>query len=85
MTMTARAMKLTGLKAGLTENETENLLSGFEDAGEAAGYAKQGIASCLKTGIITGRDVNTVAPKDNITRAEVAVIVRRLLQTSGLI
>lgn len=85
MTMTARAMKLTGLKAELTESEADKLLSGFEDAGYAADYAKHSMASCLKTGIITGRDSHTVAPKSNITRAEVAVIVKRLLQESGLI
>jgi hypothetical protein len=85
MAITARAMKLTGLKAELTENEADKLLAGFEDAGYAAGYAKLSIASCLKTGIITGRDGHTVVPKSNITRAEVAVIVKRLLQASGLI
>jgi hypothetical protein len=43
------------------------------------------MAACLKTGIMTGRDNDTAAPKSNITRAEVAVIVKRLLQASGLI
>ncbi|SDD83717.1 Polygalacturonase [Paenibacillus sp. UNCCL117] len=85
MTMTARAMKLTGLKAELTQEEADKLLAGFEDAGYAADYAKPGIASVLNTGIITGRDGHIMAPKSNITRAEVAVIVSRLLQKSGLI
>jgi len=85
MTMTARAMKITGLKVEFKENEAEKLLSGFEDAGYSADYAKNSIASCIKTGIITGEDGNLVAPQNNITRAEVAVIVRRLLQKSGLI
>ncbi len=85
MVMTARAMKLTGLKAELTANEAEQLLAGFTDAGEAADYAKLSMAACLKTGIMTGRDNDTAAPKSNITRAEVAVIVKRLLQASGLI
>lgn len=85
MTMTARAMKLTGLEVDLNQNEIEKLLSGFEDAGYSADYAKHSIASCIKTGVITGRDGSLVAPKSNITRAEVAVIVRRLLQASGLI
>ncbi|WP_157276577.1 S-layer homology domain-containing protein [Paenibacillus sp. Soil766] len=85
MTMTARAMKITGLQAEFKENEAENLLSGFADAGYSADYAKSSIVSCIKTGIITGRDGNLVAPKNNITRAEVAVFVRRLLQKSGLI
>ncbi|GGG14076.1 hypothetical protein GCM10010912_68130 [Paenibacillus albidus] len=85
MTMTARAMKLTGLKVELTENEAEQLLSRFEDAGIASDYTKHSIASCLKAGIITGRDGNVVVPKNNITHTEAAVIVKRLLQQSGLI
>ncbi|MDR6550927.1 S-layer homology domain-containing protein [Paenibacillus qinlingensis] len=85
MTMAARAMKLTGLKAELQASEAEALLAGFEDAGSTADYAKSSIASCIKSGIITGRDSHLLAPKSNITRAEVAVIVRRLLQQSRLI
>ncbi|MBD2844802.1 S-layer homology domain-containing protein [Paenibacillus sp. IB182496] len=85
MTMTARAMKVTGLKVALAEHEAEQLLSMFADAGEASGYAAQSIASSVKAGIIQGRDVHVLAPKDNMTRAEVAVIVTRLLQQSNLI
>ncbi len=85
MVMTARAMKLTGLKAELTADEADQLLAGFTDAGEAADYAKTGMAASIKAGIMTGRDNDTAAPKSNITRAEVAVIVKRLLQASGLI
>ncbi|GBG06889.1 hypothetical protein PAT3040_01430 [Paenibacillus agaridevorans] len=85
MTMTARAMKLTGLNVELAENEAEQLLSMFEDVGDASDYAAQSIASCLKAGIINGRDVHVLAPKNNMTRAEVAVIVTRLLQQSDLI
>lgn len=85
MVMTARAMKLTGLKAELTADMADQLLAGFTDAGEAADYAKLSMVASIKTGIITGRDSDTAAPKSNITRAEVAVIVKRLLQASGLI
>jgi polygalacturonase len=85
MVMTARAMKLTGLKAELTADMADQLLAGFTDAGEAADYAKLSMAASIKTGIITGRDSDTAAPKSNITRAEVAVIVKRLLHASGLI
>lgn len=85
MTMTARAMKLTGLKADFKANEVEKLLEGFKDVGNSADYVRESVASCIKTGIITGREGNMVAPESNITRAEVAVIIKRLLQKSGLI
>jgi hypothetical protein len=61
------------------------LFAGFGDASKSADYAKYGIAACVKTGVVSGRDGNLIAPKDNITRAEVSVIVQRLLQVSGLI
>ncbi|MDG0811174.1 S-layer homology domain-containing protein [Cohnella rhizosphaerae] len=85
MTMTAKAMQITGLKDELTKDEAELLLAGFEDAGDASDYARGSIASSLKAGIISGRNGTTLAPKDPITRAEVAVIVQRLLKQSGLI
>jgi len=85
MTMIARAMKITGMEAGMRDSEVSKVLAGFTDANSAADYAKSGIAACVKTGIISGRSKTTLAPKDNITRAEVAAIVRRLLQKSNLI
>lgn len=85
MAMVSRAMSTTGLKVDFAAGEAENLLAGFGDADQAAEYAKNGIAACIKTGIVTGRNGNQIAPKDNITRAEVAVMVRNLLQKSGLI
>jgi hypothetical protein len=85
MAMVSRAMSITGLKVGFSAGEAENLLSGFGDAEQAADYARNGIAACVKTGIVSGRNGNQIAPKDNITRAEVASIVRNLLQKAELI
>jgi hypothetical protein len=85
MTMIARAMKITGLKVEFATGEEDKLLKSFGDAGKSADYAKNSIAACIKTGIVSGRNDNFLAPKENITRAEVAVIVRRLLQKSNLI
>lgn len=85
MTMIARTMKITGLKVEFAAGDIENLLKGFKDSDKSAEYAKTSIATCIKTGIVAGRGENMVAPKDNITRAEVATIIRRLLQKSNLI
>ncbi|NLT95507.1 MAG: leucine-rich repeat protein [Clostridia bacterium] len=85
MAMTARAMKITGLDAELTEKEINQALAGYTDLDNVADYAKASAAACVKNGIITGRSKTTLAPKDNITRAEVTAIVSRLLQKSGLI
>ena len=85
MTMIARAMKVTGLDSGLDAGEVGRLLSTFSDGTSASAYAKESIAACLKTGIVSGTSDTTISPKDDITRAEVAVMVQRLLQKSNLI
>ncbi|MFZ5600761.1 MAG: S-layer homology domain-containing protein [Bacillota bacterium] len=85
MSMTARAMNITGLKVQFADGEMDKLHAIFGDAANSADYAKNSIAACVKTGIVSGRNGNMIAPKDNITRAEVAVILQRLLQKSGLI
>lgn len=85
MTMIARAMALTGLESSLPDSEINSLLSRFTDSVLASDYAKTGIAACLKNSIVTGKTGTTVAPKDYITRAEVAVIIERMLTKSQLI
>ncbi|NCC67973.1 MAG: S-layer homology domain-containing protein, partial [Clostridia bacterium] len=85
MTMIARAMTITKLSAGLTDSEISQLLSAFSDGESASSYAKGSIAACIKTGITSGTSSTTISPKAEITRAEVAVMVQRLLQKSGLI
>ncbi len=85
MTMIAKAMNITGLKVDVDSAELEDLLQGFVDSDKAVNWAKESIAKCIKSGIISGRSGNTIAPKANITRAEVAVIVKKLLQKSKLI
>jgi hypothetical protein len=85
MIITTRAMKITGLDATFNDDELSSLLAAYKDSSSVASYATTGVAACLKTGIVTGIGNSTIAPKQNITRGEVAVIVQRLLQKSKLI
>jgi len=85
MSMIARAMKLTGLKANLASGEAAMLLHSYTDGADTAAYAQGSAVTCLKTGVVSGRNEKTLAPKANLTRAETAGIIRRLLQNSGLI
>ncbi len=85
MTMIARAMAITKLSAGLTDSEISQFLGAFSDGESASSYAKESIAACIKTGITSGTSSTTISPKAEITRAEVAVMVQRLLQKSGLV
>ncbi len=85
MTMVSRAMKITGLKADATTDNTDQLLASFKDSIELADYAKESAIDCSKAGIISGKSSSEIAPKANITRGEVAAIVQRLLKKSKLI
>lgn len=85
MTMIARAMKITELKAGLTDGEGNKLMAAYSDSATVSTYANTSIAECIKTGVVSGRQNHTLAPKAYVTRAEVAAMVERLLQKSNLI
>ena len=85
MTMFARAMSITDLKANLKADEAKQLLAAFPAFEESSEWAKGSITDCIKAGIVSETVNKMISPKHNITRAEVAVIVRRLLQKSNLI
>lgn len=85
MTILARSMKLTGLSVTFTDSESSALLANYSDAGLISDYARAGAAACVKTGVVSGTTASTLSPKDSVTRAEVAVMVSRLLEKSGLI
>lgn len=85
MTMVARAMKLTGLNADLTTGESSQLIGAYTDGAAVSDYAGDSVAACLKIGVVSGIGDQTLAPKSFVTRAEVAAMVQRLLQKSGLI
>lgn len=85
MAMIAKAMQITSLKVEFDGQEAQNLLAAFKDSEKTSSWAEHSISECVKTGIVSGKEGKRLAPKDNITRAEVAVIVRNLLRKSGLI
>jgi hypothetical protein len=85
MVIMAKAMTITTLKEKLASGSAVETLRPFTDADDAAEWARSSIADCLQAGLISGRNGTELAPKAFITRAEVAVIVQRLLQKSGLI
>jgi hypothetical protein len=84
MAIIARSMDITGLGEGLG-TDSSAVLASFGDRDAVSGWALDSVAKCVKTGIVTGRDNGRIAPLDSITRAEAAIMVRRLLISSGLI
>ena len=85
MTIISRAMILTGLKVDLHSSELKNIFKAFGMKVTPSKWAENNIALCIKSGIVSKIDGKMNLVNGNITRAEVAVIVRRLLQKSNLI
>jgi len=77
MLIVSKAMVWTGLKGSAVHN--------FPDANTVSKWALSGVADSVSSGIVSGRNNNLLAPQANITRAEVAMIVQKLLQKSDLI
>lgn len=84
MVMTARAMKLAGLETNLSAADADAALSRFSDSTAVGTWAKQGVAAAVKSGLVSGSDAGLL-PVSNITRAETAAIVQRMLEKAQLI
>ncbi|WP_338553167.1 S-layer homology domain-containing protein [Paenibacillus sp. KS-LC4] len=79
-----RALALTTLPTVSDAAEINSLLAAYGDSSSVSGYAKAAVASALKNGIVQGAD-GALNPDSNVTRAETAAIVKRLLVKAGLI
>ncbi|MGE6664612.1 S-layer homology domain-containing protein [Paenibacillus xylanexedens] len=84
MALIARAMTVTGMETAASAGNVQQW-SDYADAEQVASWAKEAVASSISAGLVSGRGKDTIAPNQSITRAETAVIIRRLLQQSGLI
>jgi hypothetical protein len=85
MTIIAKAMKITGLSKKLEAESRSNQLQAYHDVTQVAAWASQGVTDTLQAGIVTGRDATLLAPKAHTTRAEIAMMIQRLLKRSDLI
>ncbi|MCR8630375.1 InlB B-repeat-containing protein [Paenibacillus sp. N5-1-1-5] len=85
MSIVAKAMTLTGLKAKLPSQEDGKQLTLFADANNIAEWARSSVADCLQARLVSGRSSTQLASDAFITRSEVAVIIQKLLQKSDLI
>ncbi|WP_143191889.1 DUF4073 domain-containing protein, partial [Paenibacillus sp. P46E] len=84
MNIIAKAMKPTGLAERTGAADAASVLASFKDAGSVGDWAKDSLALAFKAGLISGRSGNKLEAKSNVTRAEVAVLIQRLLQKSDL-
>ncbi|REJ15553.1 MAG: hypothetical protein C6W59_08660 [Paenibacillaceae bacterium] len=77
----SRVMKWTGLPGG---SDTGKTLSRFADSGEVAAWARGSFAAAVEHRLVQGNE-GLLNPNGELTRAEAAALVQRLLRKSGLI
>ena len=53
----------------------------FKDADSISGYAVDSVQYCVDKGIINGYDDGRFAPKDNATRAQIAAVIVRFIES----
>ncbi|MGB9792266.1 MAG: S-layer homology domain-containing protein [Thermacetogeniaceae bacterium] len=82
-TVLAVILKQYGLSTGLTEAQASALLERYTDSSQISAWARDGMAVCIDKGIISGRPDVTLAPRDQATRAEAAVVLLKLLKLLG--
>ncbi|RAV21406.1 S-layer homology domain-containing protein [Paenibacillus contaminans] len=59
------------------------LLAGFEDKSAISSWAQVAAAQMLESGMMRGITEHQFAPQDKATRAQAAVVIKRMLQTAG--
>lgn len=74
--LAVRAMEYKGLKP---DSSNTSILSSFRDADSISAWAKGSAAVAVEVGIMTGIPGKQFAPGANATRAESAVVLKRLL------
>lgn len=83
MTIISRAMNLVELNTTEGTDKVE-LFARFSDAEDVAKWAEDSVLDCIASGIVNGKN-GRIASMENITRAETATIIQRLLKKAGLI
>lgn len=82
MAMLARAMKVSGLGTASADAST---LGAFADQADVPEWAREAAAANVQAGLIEGTEQQRLVPGANLSRAEAAALIRRLLAESGLI
>jgi len=80
--MVVRAMGLSQDAASLTGEELAKLLP-YKDSGKISDWAVKSIAMAGKKGIVKGVSADSFAPLENATRAQAAVMLKRMLSSQG--
>ncbi|CAH0120162.1 hypothetical protein PAE9249_02675 [Paenibacillus sp. CECT 9249] len=82
--MTVRALSYIGVAAEIPAAQQADLLGRYKDAGRI-GWAKAEIAGAIEAGLIQGMANSELGPDKSATRAQSAVMLKRLLSKAGFI
>ena len=85
MLMLYRAMKITGLDTSMKSSDIARFNASFDDDSLYSNWSLDSAAACFKYGIIEGKGDRVSDPLDDLSRAESAAMIRRLLIAAGLI
>ena len=80
--MVARAAALCGLDTAVTPEEAGTLLAAFPDGADCSHWAREGVAFCVRAGILDG---GTLQPGRDTLRCDMARMLTRLLDGAGLL
>jgi len=83
--MLANALSYTNRDAFVNTVESGKYLSGITDAEQIESWAVPSVTMIIKYGIIKGYEDGTIRPNNNVTRAEAATLIARLLKNFELI
>lgn len=79
-TMLTRVLQQKEIPAALSEGQISELLERFKDTKEISAWAKAAAAEAVKQGLVSGYPDRTFKPQNTATRAEVAAMLKRLLE-----
>ena len=78
-------MEIVDLNVTVSDADVSNQLKLFKDSDSISLYARQTATICVKNDIFAGDNTGKLTPKDNLTRAESATIIIKLLKKAELI
>ncbi|MBO9599244.1 MAG: S-layer homology domain-containing protein, partial [Cohnella sp.] len=80
----ARAAAIAKLRTDLSAEEMDRSLSAFSDGDKVAGWSRASVAAAVQLHLLQGSN-GKLDLEANLTRAETAALVRRLLRAANLI
>ncbi len=83
--MIVRALEQTGFEVTISQEEQKQLLASFSDKAKIQNWATTDLAIAVKSGLLKGVTATTIEPAANATRAQAAVMIKRMMEKAGLL